>query len=346
MITRAAILNELNKPLIVDNIEIPEKLEYGQVLVKIQYSGICGSQIGEISGAKGPDKYLPHLLGHEGGGVVVKVGEGVTFVKPGDRVVLHWRPGKGISSSTPKYLWKSKPLNAGWVTTFNEHAIISENRLTVLPDHVDLKTATLYGCALTTAYGVITNDASVKSGESVVIFGAGGVGMSIVQMAALAGANPIIVADINDYKLKHALHFGATHTINSLHEDPAKKIPQLLQKGADVVIDTTGIKSLMELSYELTHSTGRTILVGVPKVEDKKITIDSMPLHFGKKITGSHGGDSEPFVDIPRLALLQAAGKLDVKSLITHEYKLDQINEAIEMLKKGDALRIVIKMHD
>ncbi|HYD03375.1 MAG TPA: zinc-binding dehydrogenase [Alphaproteobacteria bacterium] len=345
MKSKAAILTELNKPLIVDTIELPDHLEYGQVLVKIKYSGICGSQLGEISGVKGPDKYLPHLLGHEGGGIVEKVGSGVTVVKPGDHVVLHWRPGAGITSSTPKYNWNGKQVNAGWVTTFNEYAIVSENRVTPISKDVDLKTATLYGCALTTAYGVVHNDAELKSGESVVIFGAGGVGIATIAAAHLAGANPIIAVDINDFKLKNAIAYGATHVINSKNEDAKKMIQELVPKGLDVIIDTTGIKPVMELSYELTNNKGRTILVGVPKVGDK-ISIDTMPLHFGKKLTGSHGGDSEPSIDIPKLIGLHKAGRLNIDKMITHTFTLDQINEALEMVRSGDAVRVAIKMND
>ena len=127
----AAILVELNKPLILEEIEIP-KLTFGQVLVKVLCSGICGSQLGEIDGAKGKDDYLPHLLGHEGAGTVIDTGEGVTTVQEGDHVVIHWRPSSGIQSPTPNYKWGRKQVNAGWVTTFNEQAVISENRLTVM----------------------------------------------------------------------------------------------------------------------------------------------------------------------------------------------------------------------
>ena len=344
MKTRAAILTELNKPLMIDEIDIPDNLEYGQVLVRVKYSGICGSQLGEIAGAKGPDKYLPHLLGHEGGGVVEKCGAGVTNVKPGDHVVMHWRPGAGVQSATPKYSWKGKPLNAGWVTTFNQHAIVSENRLTAIPNDVDLKIATLYGCALTTAHGVVTNDASVRPGESVVIFGCGGVGISVVQMSALAGANPIIVTDVNDYKLKSALSLGATHTINVGKEDAKARIGELLPRGADVVIETTGLKPVMEMGYELTGNAGRIVLVGVPKADSKKILIDSMQLHFGKRITGSHGGESNPSYDVPRLIALQKSGRLKVDSLITKVFSLDEINKALDAVKNADVLRVAIDM--
>jgi threonine dehydrogenase-like Zn-dependent dehydrogenase len=127
---KAAILVESSSPLEVDDVKLPDKLAYGQVKVKILYSGICGAQINEIDAVKGPDKFLPHLLGHEASGEVLDIGEGVSTVNQGDNVVLHWRPSSGIQSATPRYNWNGTEVNAGWVTTFNEEAIISENRLT------------------------------------------------------------------------------------------------------------------------------------------------------------------------------------------------------------------------
>lgn len=148
---KAAILDRLESPLIVDTVKLPETLYPGQVLVKVHYSGICGSQIGEISGAKGKDNFLPHLLGHEGSGEVMLIGPGVLFVKPGDKVVMHWRKGLGLDAKPPVYSWKGSRLNAGFVTTFNEYAIVSENRLTILPEGVPMDIAPLMGCAVTTA---------------------------------------------------------------------------------------------------------------------------------------------------------------------------------------------------
>ena len=143
---RAAILAESRKPLILDEITLPEELGVGQTLVKVLYTSICGAQLNEIAAAKGPDKFLPHLLGHEASAHVVETGPGVTYVKPGDTVVLHWRPSQGIQSPTPTYRWRSAKLNAGWVTTFNEYAVVSENRMTAIPADFDLKTAPLLGC--------------------------------------------------------------------------------------------------------------------------------------------------------------------------------------------------------
>src|SRR6516165_8513843 len=200
--TKAAILARSRQPLVIDEITLPETLGVGQVLVKVLYSTICGAQLNEIAAAKGPDKFLPHLLGHEASARVIEVSLGVTTVKPGDTVVLHWRPSQGIQCQPPAYQWRGKKLNAGWVTTFNEHAVVSENRMTVISHDYDLKVAPLLGCAVITAAGVINNDASVKIGESVVVFGVGGVGLNVVQFAHLVGAHPIIAVDLLDTKLE------------------------------------------------------------------------------------------------------------------------------------------------
>src|SRR3989344_1121318 len=344
---KAAILVEQNQPLVIDDVTLPEELKYGQVLVKIYYTTICGSQLGEIDGVKGPDKYLPHLLGHEGSGVVEKCGEGITTVKPGDHVVLHWREGKGIQSPTPHYKWKEKLVNAGSITTFNEYALVSENRLTPIDKAFDMKIASLYCCAITTGFGVINNNAHLKSGESIIVFGAGGVGAAIILAASCASAYPIIAIDINDFKLDQARKFGATHTINSMKLSPnqniQEKIREILPQGVDVIVETTGIKAVRELAYELTNNTGRTIMVGVPK-NGEKMNLDTLPLHFTKKITGSHGGKANPTYDIPRLIRLQQNGAFDLTEMITKEFSLDQINEAIQLVRKGDVIRCVIKM--
>lgn len=343
--TKAAILVELNKPLVVAEIKLPEKLFCGQVLVKVHYSGICGAQINEIEGAKGPDKFLPHLQGHEGSATVMEIGAGVKTVKRGDRVVMHWRQSAGIQSETPRYDWNGRKVNAGWVTTFNEYAIVSENRLTVIPNDFNLKLAPLLGCAVTTAIGVINNDAHVKIGQSVVIFGVGGVGLNIAQAAGMVSAYPIIGIDLYNSKLEMAKRFGATHCFNS--KDTPNFIAEIRkivgQKGADVVIDTTGNARVIETAYELTHPDGKTILVGVPRKGDN-ISIYSLPLHFKKVLTGSHGGSTVPHIDIPRYIRLYNAGKLKLDGLITHEFGLDDINKAIDLVRSGKAGRVLISM--
>ena len=341
---KAAILVESKQQLIIDNIILPENLEFGQVLVDVYYSGICGAQINEIDAAKGSDKFLPHLLGHEGSGIVQKTGPGVTTVKNGDHVVLHWRPSSGLQSQTPKYDWNGKTVNAGWVTTFNEQAIISENRLTVMPNDFDMRIAPLFGCAVTTAFGVVNNDAKIKVGQSVVIFGIGGVGLNIAQAASMVSANPIIGVDLFEHKLKMGRKFGLTHSVVGGVEGVNDKILSIVgDKGADVIIDTTGNSRIIEQAYELTHPDGKTICVGVPRKGDN-ISIYSLPLHFNKVLTGSHGGDAIPDLDIPRYIRLMNSDKMTLDGLITHEFTLDEINEALDLFRTGDAGRIIIKM--
>jgi len=339
---KAAILVESKKPLVVANVDLPKKLEYGQVLVKIFYSGICGAQVNEeIEAAKGPDKFLPHLLGHEGSGVVEKIGDGVATVKPGDHVVLHWRKSKGIQSGTPKYLWNGKRVNAGWITTFNEKAIVSENRLTVIPKDFDMRTAALFGCAVTTGFGVVNNDAKIKIGQSVLIFGVGGLGLNIAYASSMVSAYPIVGIDLHEHKIDLGKKFGLTHGITIKSNNLEKEIYNIIgMKGADVVIETTGIAKVIEQAYQLTASDGKTILVGVPR---EKISIYSLPLFFDKKLTGSHGGSSNPDSDIPRYIRLINNNKMSLKNLITHEFNLTEINNAIDLFRSGKAGRIIIK---
>jgi len=334
--TRAAILTESRQPLVIDEITLPDHLEAGQVLVEIDYSGICGSQIGEIDAVKGPDHYLPHLLGHEGVGKVLETGPGVKHVKPGETVVLHWRKGLGIDAAPAAYLWRGQRLNAGWVTTFNRHAIVSENRCTPISADFDAQLAPLFGCAVTTALGVLQNNAQLKIGESVVILGAGGVGLNMVQGASLMSASDIIAVDLFDNRLALAKKLGATHTINSRDCDLESELKQILgPAGADVIIDNTGVPALIELAYRLTHQThGRVILVGVPRA-GQEVSLYSLRLHFGKRMSGSHGGDAEPHLDIPRYAKLCQQGKLNLKELITDHYSFAQINDAITDMREG-----------
>ena len=343
--TRAAILVELKKPLVVEEIALPATLDVGQVLVQVHYSGICGSQLGEIDGAKGEDRYLPHLLGHEGSGSVIETGPGVRQVNPGDKVVLHWRKGPGIESPVPSYTWNGRKVNAGWVTSFNEHAVVSENRVTKIPDDSDLEVAALFGCAVTTGFGVVQNNAKVRIGESVAVFGAGGVGLNIVQAASLVSAYPLIAVDLYDNRLELARKMGATHLINAKNEDAGVRILEIAgNAGLDHFIDNTGQPSIIQLGYGLTGPKGRVTLVGVPR-KGNDIAIYSLPLHFGKVLSGSHGGEALPEQDIPRFHALFKAGRIRLRETITAAYRLEDINTAILKMRDGSvAGRCLVRM--
>lgn len=341
MKTSAAILVEQKKPLVVDEVELPA-LGFGQVLVEIHVSRICGSQLGEIDGVKGPDRFLPHLLGHEGGGMVLETGPEVRHVKAGDRVVLHWRPGRGVESRPPVYDWTGRKVNAGCVTTFNRLGVISENRLTVVPTDLDFEVCALLADTLTTGFGIINNDARVRIGEAVVIIGCGGIGLGVVLGAKLAGADPIIAVDLHQHKLEMARVYGATHAINSTRGDFAKAILGVLGGlRPDVVIDSTGQPQVIEEAFALVGSSGRCIGMGVMP-HDRKLSINTLPLHLGKVLAGSHGGDSQPAEDIPRYVRMIREGRFDPKGMVSHRVPLGQVNDAIARMRAGEVIHCMI----
>lgn len=338
---KAAILVEQKQPLVIDEVEVP-KLDFGQVLVDIKVSRICGSQIGEIDGVKGPDRWLPHLLGHEAGGVVLEVGPCVKHVKPGDRIVAHWRPGLGINAPCPQYQWANKTVNAGNITTFSEKAIISENRLTVVPEDLDFELCALLADTLTTGIGVITRDAKVRVGQSVLVVGGGaGIGLGAVLGASLAGAHPIIVADLQQHKLDVASEYGATHCINCREVDLTEAVREIVGDYVDVAIDGTGNPSVIEQLYNLTNPTGKTVLFGVMSHE-KTVSIHTLPLHFGRTLTGSEGGQSIPQYDIPRYVKMMQSGCFDPKGFVSHRFQLEEVNQAIAGMRSGEVIHAMI----
>ncbi len=357
---RAAILEQANKPLKVDDVVFEGPLQAGQVLVRIHYSGICGKQIEEYEGRR-PDPYLPHMLGHEGGGIVVDIGPGVTKVSQGDNVVLHWLKGSGIEASTPYYkrAANGERINAGWITTFNEYAVVSENRITKIPKETDFKIACLLGCCVTTGVGVILNDSKPLPEESVVVFGCGGVGLNAIQAAALMRANPIIGVDKNEKSLELAKKFGATHVFNSENCDIVEEIKKitnphdkilkdaknfnLKEAGADYVICALSDPNAIEAAIHSGAIPGKVFLVGVPPY-NSKITTNAFDIHASRILRGSHGGGSIPDRDIIKYLTLYNKKILKFDELITREINLDNINEGILSVIKGEMGRCVINM--
>jgi len=339
MIMKAAILEQINQDLVIGDVELTQ-LQYGQVLVKNIVSGLCGAQLQEIAGLKGNAGFVPHLMGHEGCGIVTEVGLGVTTVKVGDKVVMHWRKGDGIEAPFPKYVYNGKTMSSGKVTTLSEYSIVSENRLTTVPDDTPEELCALLGCGLTTALGVITNEAEVKFGESVMVIGSGGVGLNLIQGAKLASAYPIVAVDVIEEKRDMCLSIGATHFINSTTETIDQKF--------DVIIDTTGIPEVISKATTYLSGIGRLILVGQPKPgSDVSIpTANKMFDGSGKTIKATQGGKTNPTEDIPRYIKLHKAGLLDITKIITHRFELNQINDAFSLLKSGHAGRIMININN
>ena len=343
-VSEAAILNKSNSELVLDKITLPENLLFGQVLVELITSGICGAQINEIDAVKGPDKFLPHLLGHEGYAQVLEIGKGVSTVEPGDFVVMHWRPGSGIEAKPAKYKWRDRDLNSGWVTTFNRHSVVSENRVTrIEPKKLSKEIIPLLGCALTTALGVLKNEANINPSDHLLIFGAGGVGLSLIKVAKYLGVNNIIVVDTNAEKINKAVEIGASKGLIFIDKKQAlAELGYIYKiKPPTVAIDTTGQPSAIEICYEVADAKARIILVGVPKV-GSNVSIYTLPLHLGKSIKGSKGGESNPELDIPLLSDLISLKKLNFSDFPTSVYKFEDLNQAIFDLRGGILGRIII----
>ena len=343
---RAAILESLNSPLIVKEIELTS-LQFGQVLVRILVSGICGSQLQEIKGNKGNEKFLPHLMGHEGAGIVVEIGSGVKNVKPGDKVVMHWRPGIGIEANFPSYIFHGKSISGGKVTTLSDFSIVSENRITKVPNDIPNDLVALLGCGLTTALGTINNETNLKFGESAIVAGCGGVGLNLLQTLTMASANPIIGVDIFEAKRSLALANGADYFINSTIislKDGANKI--LNGRKVDIAIDTTGSVAVLDVLASLLSDNGRLIMIGQP---DPKMTlnISNVQSLFGSKgkiIKTTQGGMTNPSEDIPRYIELFRAGKLKYSNSVTHRFALADVNEGFKVLRSGTGGRVLIEM--
>lgn len=331
--------------VVEDNIEIPD-LNDGQVLVKVVYSGICHSQLMEIRGLRGEDKYLPHLLGHEGSGVVVDVGKKVTKVKPDDRVILTWIKGWGIEAGGCKYRKGNVVINAGAVTTLNEYAVISENRCIKLPEGIPLDVAILFGCAIPTGAGIVFNEINPEKGSNVAIFGLGGIGLSALMAVRLFECSKIIAVDIEEDKLRLARDFGATHCINSGNEDPVKRIMQITEgMGVDYSVEAAGVTSSIEQAFDVVRARGGLCVFAThPKAGDK-IKLEPHALISGKQIRGSWGGASCPDKDIPRFAGLYKDGKLPLEKLLSHSYSLDDVNCAFDDLQRRKITRAIININ-
>lgn len=333
---KAAVLVEIDKPLAIKDVELTE-LKVGQVLVKVLVSGLCGAQLHEIRGHKGNAKFLPHLMGHEGCGIVQEIGPGVTTVKVGDKVVMHWRPGSGIEAPFPSYIMDGKSMSSGKVTTLSEYSIVSENRLTTVPPETSPEFCAILGCALTTAMGIIDNEVDLKFGESVAIVGTGGVGLNLIQAAAMKSACPIIAIDNNTSKQDLCFEMGAHEFYSSLDE---------IKEKIDIVIDTTGIPEVITKGISILSNTGRMVLVGQPAPGKFVEVMNAVNLFngIGQSIKATQGGKTNPQEDIPRYVKLHQKGLLDISKLITHTFTLCEVNDAFDLLKTGNAGRIMIKI--
>lgn len=341
---RAAVLRQTGDRLQIEELEIPA-LGLGQVLVQVAFSGVCRSQLMEVRGGRDVDRWLPHLLGHEGVGTVLDVGAGVSKVAPGDRVVLTWIRGIGLDAPGARFFNGTEYVNAGPVTTFGTHAVVAENRLVKLPDGVPLDVAVLFGCALPTGAGMVLNELQPPPGSSLAVFGLGGVGLSALMAARLCECTPIIAVDVSPSKLQAARAFGATHTIDSRASDPIAEISALTSgRGVDASVEAAGMAGTIEQAFASVRKHGGRCLFASHPETGTRICLDPHDLISGKMIAGSWGGASTPDVDIPRLASLYSGGQLPLENLITRRYSLEQVNAALDDLEARSVFRPLLVM--
>jgi S-(hydroxymethyl)glutathione dehydrogenase/alcohol dehydrogenase len=343
MKTPAAILVETGKPLVIDDLDIPA-LQPGQVLVEITYSGVCHTQVLECRGYRGEDKFLPHCLGHEGSGVVRDIGAGVTKVKPGDHAILSWIKGSGANVPGTVYSWAGRKVNAGAITTFSRYSVLSENRLTVIPDSFPMKEAALLGCALPTGMGAVLNTGEAKPGQSAVIFGTGGVGLSAVAGMVIAGCTPIIAVDVVRERLGLAHRVGATDLIDAARSDAVQEILKICPGGVDLAVEASGRPAVMQQALAAVRSQGGIAVIVGNAREGEKLALDPKQLNQGKQLRGTWGGDNWPDRDYPRYGKLLQCGKIDLAPVMAEPVPLEQVNEAVEMLERGMVGRPLIRL--
>lgn len=342
MKTKAAILDQLNAPLEIVDVEIPS-LKRGQVLVRVLVSGICRAQFNEMIGLKGADKFLPHMLGHEASAFVEEVGPQVTKVKKGDYVVLSWIKGNGIEAGGTQYKNGTRTINAGGVTTFSDYSVVSENRVTRISKKISPEVAAIIGCAVATGSGIINNTLNVSRASSIAVFGVGGIGLSVILGARRRGCLKIIAVDISAHKLEMARAMGATDCVDAGAKNFVEELKRIAPQGVDYSVDASGAKAAMETAFEILKTTGVCVIAGNLS-KDEKISIHPFELIKGKRIIGTWGGETVPQRDFPRYARAFLNNELPIDRLITHRFRLEDINEAFAVLQKGEAGRVVIKM--
>jgi S-(hydroxymethyl)glutathione dehydrogenase/alcohol dehydrogenase len=339
------VLRALGAPLVLEELTIPD-LKPGQLLVDVAYSGVCHTQLMEARGKKGPDRFLPHAMGHEGSGIVREVGDGVTKVRAGDHVVLSWMKGSGADIGSTHYSCGEETINCGAVGTFMQTAVVSENRVVPVPKELPLREAALLGCAIPTGAGIIINSLRVRPGESVVVFGVGGIGLSAVLGAHLVHAYPIVAVDIRDHKIAHAKDLGATHGVNATKSDAMEQLLALTGgRGFDYAVEAAGRPETMENALASVRSLGGVAVLAGNLPAGVKISVDPFDLIRGKRLVGTWGGETQIDRDIPLYARLFSDGNFPIGKLISHAFPLEGINDALGELEAGNIARALLEIN-
>ncbi len=354
---RAVVVRAKNEPVRVETITVPDPGP-GEAVVAVQACGVCHTDLHYVQGGIGDD--FPSRLGHEAAGVVESVGAGVTEVKPGDFVVLNWRAVCGACRSCrrgrPWYCFNTHnatqkmtladgtPLSpALGIGAFAEKTLVAAGQCTIVDSETPAAVAGLLGCGVMAGLGAALNTGNVGRGDSVAVFGCGGVGDAAIAGARLAGATTIIAIDVDDRKLEWAREFGATHTINSRSDDPVEGVRALTDgNGADLTIDAVGLPEVFRSAFYARDHAGTVVMVGVPRPE---MTLELPLLDFfgrGGSLKSSWYGDCLPTRDFPTLVALFRQGRLPLDRFVTETIALGEVGEAFTRMEHGDVLRSVV----
>ena len=359
----AAVLYDVNKPYTLETVDL-DPPKRGEVLVKVGAAGVCRSDLhfqkGEATIA------LPAVLGHEGSGTVEAVGEGVTMVKPGDRVILSFVPNCGHCHScesghphlcdehgrTSGKLYDSTSrlhtlagqdcAHMGKVACFAEYAVVPEAGCIPAPATLDFAQLALIGCSVTTGVGAAAFSARVQPGDSVAVIGCGGVGLNVLQGARLCGATTIVAVDVKDAALAFAGKFGATHTVNARAEDAVAQVQALTGGGVHFAFEAYGSGATSKMAVDMVRKRGTAVIVGIAPVGDAAAIEPVVITRMEKTIRGCYYGSAHPRQDMPRICDWVTRGLLDVKGLVARRYPLAEINRAYEDIESDAVGRGVL----
>ena len=333
---KAAVLEKFNKKLNIVELatRYPEK---DQILVKLKYSGICKSQIMEIDGKRNNKKWLPHMLGHEGSGVITQIGKNINDFKIGDKVFLSWIKNNKKDCSAIKYIKNNQIINAGKVTTFNSFALVSRNRVYHLPKNIDYKTGALLGCAFPTGFGMILKSISKQKKIKLLIIGLGGIGLSSLIAANNLGYKNIHVLEKSKKKIEHVKKYIKNNNIKYYLSNKV-----ITKEYYDNIIETSGNINILSKSLNFIHNKGKIVFASHPDTK-LKIKINPHELIKGKKIIGSWGGNIKFEKDIDQITKIIKKSKFINKLFLDKVYSLKQINLAITDFRKGNIVRPLIK---
>ncbi len=361
---KAAVLYEPRKPLVIENLRL-DAPKAAEVRVRVAANGVCHSDLHVMTGDMRMP--LPIVLGHEGAGIVAEVGPGVTSVREGDHVVLSFQPVCGVCYACTQgrpNLCETRPKAMGvlmdgttrlhhngqdvyhfaYTASFAEETVVPESCAIKIRADIPLDRACFVGCGVMTGVGAAINTARVQPGSSVAVIGCGGVGLNVIQGAALAGAHQIIAIDLLGNKLEFAKVFGATHCINSGNDDPLKAVLELTHgRGVEFAFEVISTPRTIELAFRMTARGGVCTIVGVSP-ESARISLNpNIFTMMEKTLKGSYYGSTRPRIDMPRLLDMYMDGKLKIDELVSRTFPLEQVNEAYDVLKEGGVARSVVK---